>query len=550
MAVEDKNMAMNSVGSSSNLPDTKNSVVKRATLEYLSTIDLNQPPSPDVLEKELVNAVKVEFDLVNSIRAKGDKLTAPKILEPSQIADVIMRLYYVANVAADMSSESTYDILAIYQQDGQNEGVYVCDDKALNRLIRQYNYSISGKDIEEVKRVLVDEAPRMIACHEPNLVAVNNGIFDFDTKTLLPFTPEKVFLSKSKVNYNVNAKNIVIHNPDDNTDWDVESWMHTLSDDDEVVNTLWEVLGAIIRPNVSWGKAAWFYSESGNNGKGTLCELMRQLCGPGTFASVSLAEMGKDFGLEPLIHSSAIIVDENNVGTFIDKAANLKSLITHDVVTINRKYQTPVSHKFYGFMVQCLNEMPKVKDKSDSFYRRQLFIPFTKCFTGAERKYIKDDYLKRREVLEYVLYKVLNMDYYELSTPEACKTALEEYKEFNDPVREFAAEIVPQLAWNLVPNRFLYDLYKSWYSRNVGNSGCQGRNTFLGSFMQLLPLYPEWQKCKDESTTGRMDASEPLIAEYELHSWKNKKYNGKDVDLICKLNPLPKKFDGILRINS
>ena len=79
--------------------------------------------------------------------------------------------------------------------------------------------------------------------------------------------------------------------------------------------------------------------------------------------------------------------------------------------------------------------MPRVKDKSDSFYRRQLFIPFTKCFTGAERKYIKDDFLKRKEVVEYVMYKVLNMYYYQFDVPEACKNALEEYKEFNDPVR-------------------------------------------------------------------------------------------------------------------
>ena len=72
-------------------------------------------------------------------------------------------------------------------------------------------------------------------------------------------------------------------------------------------------------------------------------------------------------------------------------------------------------------MVQCLNEMPRIKDKSDSFYRRQLFIPFTKCFTGEERKYIKQDYLKRTEVLEYVLYRVLNMNYYELDTPQTCQ---------------------------------------------------------------------------------------------------------------------------------
>ena len=52
--------------------------------------------------------------------------------------------------------------------------------------------------------------------------------------------------------------------------------MNTLSDDKGVVTILWQILGAIIRPNVSWNQACFMYSESGNNGKGTLCALMLQ----------------------------------------------------------------------------------------------------------------------------------------------------------------------------------------------------------------------------------------------------------------------------------
>lgn len=127
--------------------------------------------------------------------------------------------------------------------------------------------------------------------------------------------------------------------------------------------------------------------------------------------------------LEPLTRATAIIVDENDVGTYIDRAANLKAVITNDVIQINRKNKMPISYQFYGFMVQCLNELPKIKDRSDSFFRRQLFIPMTKCFTGKERKYIKNEYLHRKDVLQYVLHRVLNMDYDTLSEPEACKAA-------------------------------------------------------------------------------------------------------------------------------
>ena len=233
----------------------------------------------------------------------------------------------------------------------------------------------------------------------------------------MPFSPDYIFTSKSRVNYVVNPPLPVYHNPDDNTDWDVESWIRELSDDPEIVNSIWEILGAILRPHVRWNKAAWLYSTSGNNGKGTLCELMRSLVGRGSYASIPIADFGKDFLLEPLIRSQAIIVDENDVGQYLDRAANLKAL-------------------------------------------------------------------------EYVLWRVLNMNYYTLSEPEACKAALAEYKEYNDPVRQFVSEMLPQCVWDFLPFKFLYDLYKSWL-REVSPAGTPvGKTTFTNELLAHLKEDP------------------------------------------------------------
>src|SRR5690606_20490688 len=181
--------------------------------------------------------------------------------------------------------------------------------------------------------------------------------------------------------------------------------------------------------------------------------------------SIPLSDFGKDFALEPLVRTNAIIVDENDVGTYIDKAANLKAVVTGDVIQINRKYRMPVAFEWHGFMVQCLNELPRFKDKSESFYRRQLFVPFKKSFTGREKKYIKDDYLKRPEVLRYVAKRVLvDMDHYALSEPAPTKALLAEYKDFNDPVRAFWEEFRLRLAWDLAPFTFLYALCKAWFA--------------------------------------------------------------------------------------
>ena len=337
------------------MASTKDLTIKRVTDDYLDSIDINNPPAPEQVAYDIIALERNEFDLYNSAAMKNAKWKIQDRLLPVQIAEIMVRLHNIVRIESFPRCESEYTLLGIYQYDGEDEGTYVTSEDAFYEIAKKYCYGLSKHEKEELLSNIREVAPRVQPCREPNLIAVNNGIFNYDTKQLMPFTPDLVFMSKSRVDYNHAAQNIVIHNPIDGTDWDIDSWMDALSDDPEVVQVLWQVLGAIIRPNVPWGLSAWFFSESGNNGKGTLCELMRQLCGEGTYASISLSEFCKDFALEPLTHASAIIVDENDVGTYIDKAANLKAVVTGDVIQINRKFKQAISYKFKGFMVQCLN---------------------------------------------------------------------------------------------------------------------------------------------------------------------------------------------------
>lgn len=534
---------------------TYNQVLRDKTTDYLQTINPASPPTPDEIEAEILHAVSLEFEAMNAVMPKTQKkFVAPKTLIPTQVALILNHLYPICSIqSGGENSHDDNDIVALYCESGENAGTYVSSDKVLFSLAREYKFDLTKREFEEIlytMRSLVATKTRSV---DPDLIAVNNGIFNYKTKQLMPFSPDYIFTSKSHVNYIDKPPLPVYHNPDDNTDWDVESWIQELSDDPEIVNSIWEILGAIIRPHVRWNKAAWFYSTSGNNGKGTLCELMRNLVGHGAYASIPIADFGVDFLLEPLTRSQAIIVDENDVGQFLDKAANLKAVITNDVIQINRKFKTPIAYQFYGFMVQCLNEMPRVKDRSDSFYRRQLFIPFEKCFTGRERRYIKNDYLHRQDTLEYVLWRVLNMDYYALSEPEACKEALAEYKEFNDPIRQFVSEMLPQCVWDFLPFAFLYDLYKAWF-RQVSPSGTPvGKTTFINELLTLLKsdLTIGWlcdDKAKQVRVGTMMAKPEYLIVQYDLSSWKNKTYRGNDLDAIC--TPVQnEKHRGIRRVN-
>lgn len=531
----------------------RDNLVDQATKAYLNTLNMQSLPSIKDLKEQLYTRTIELLMVTNNSLDKETRLQLPSGLTENQIYQVISKLYHVRRIAcSNANSNPDLDVLAVYQPDGPDAGLYSDSSLVLRKLIRSFNLDLSQRSIQNVMDMLQESSPRVFRTDDPDLIAVNNGIFNYATKQLMEFSPDYVYLSKSRVNYNPNAVNVVIHNDDDNTDWDVESWMNELSDDKEVVQLLWEILGAIVRPFVPWNKSAWFYSNKGNNGKGTLCSLMRNLCGKDSFASISLSDFGKEFMLEPLIRSTAIIVDENDVGVFIDKAANLKAVVTGDAIQINRKFKAPFAFQFRGFMVQCLNEFPRIKDRSDSFYRRQLFVPFAKCFTGIERKYIKADYLQRTEVLEYVLMKVLHSNYYTLSEPVVCKEALDEYKEFNDPVRQFLFDILPQVKWDILPYKFLYELYKAWFAETSPSGRPQSRNTFLLDLKAALDGvgnqvgWFDGGKSRYRSSM-HMIGPEPLIAKYNLTSWYNPNYMaGMDIDKKC--TPKLKEFySGIVR---
>ena len=529
---------------------TRNQIIDETTDAYINSLNMNNLPSPEEMAASLTTLLENEFTLENQTRPKGRSFNIPETLLFDQIAALMATIYPIARIScAGASADTEYDLLALYMDSGPDEGTYTTSEEELYKLAIRFNRRLSTREFDEIIKRLRALVPRKTRCMDRDLIAVNNGIFDFDKKILMPFSPEYVFMAKSHVDYNPAAANVTIHNNDDGTDWDIESWMSDLSDDPEIVELLWQILSAIIRPHVRWNKSAWLYSETGNNGKGTLCELMRQLCGETAYAAIPLSQFGVRFALEPLVRSTAIIVDENDVGTFIDKAANLKAVITNDVISIDRKYKVALHYQFYGFMVQCLNEFPRVRDKSDSFYRRQLFIPFNKCFTGHERKYIKNDYLRRPEVLEYVLYKVLHMNFYTLSEPDACRSVLDEYKEFNDPVRQFFEELQDEFAWDLLPFSFLYDLYKYWFKRNSPSGSVQGKNTFINEIVNIANAGNKWY-CIDKSKTlrvgNKMQKKELLIAKYDVKEWQDQIYSGHDINRICT-PVLNSYYRGLLR---
>ena len=538
------------------MADTRQTVIHRAIESYFAKKTISEPYDYEKIAGEITATINNAIIDANTHHLTNNaKWRLVTDIGPNEVAGILIHLHTIRNISLLETKSARGDdsaVLGFYQTNGPQKGIYVVSRARIEAIIYEASCKkFNRKEIEDTKNVLELLSPMVLPTRKSSLTAVANGIYDQDIGKLLPFSPEYVFLSKSPVPYDPDAINPVIYNPSDRTKWDIESWVEELSDDPGIPQLIWEIISASLRPNHRWDKSVWLYSQVGNNGKGTLCKLIRGLVGAENCASISVADFSKEFMLTPLISASMVLTDENDVNQYIDKSANYKAAVTGDPILINRKFESPITISFSGLVVECMNGLPKTKDKSGSFYRRLLLVPFKKSFTGMERKYIKADYLQRDEVLKYALKRALELQFDELSEPAATTEAFTEYKEFNNNVIQFWEEMESQFQWDRLPIDFVYDLYCKWHRRNSPEGKPTSKAMFKNELKQVIETDPKWESKLERTDIIRKPAgtlpAEPLISEYDLEHWYNPTYRGTNPTQRVTGANVPDRFRGIVR---
>ena len=509
----------------------------RATQAYLSTNDISDK-SADVIADEALQTIKLFIKQHNEGLDKSERFGFPKTLPPEAIKliicekHIIKRVHYCTSVVDD-----NFD-LAFYEE---KEGIFNTNPQALRRLIKAYNHSLKQSEYKTIVEDLKSEVEGVLRDSTPYLIAVNNGIYNRHTKTLEPFSPEHVFLSKIRTEYNPNATDVNING------WSVKGWFDSLSSIPEIVKLLWLVILAMLTPHISWNKAICLYNPTGNNGKGTFLQLCTNLIGSENCFTIDF-DRNSDFYLQGIERASAAISDECS-SSIITKSKDFKSLITHDKIKVNRKGIPMIDARPELSFLFCSNTLLRFSEKTDAIYRRILYIPFESRFDAkTENKAIKGDYINRQEVLQYVLKTVLDLpEISKLPEPEPCKAILYQMKLFNDSVRAFLEEILPKTVWQLLPYQFLYDLYRAWFNENLPSGKPVSKQTFG---LQCKQIYHnsneyEWHET-GIPTRNLMDEDEWLIDEFNLTGWMNNGYTGSDrqkkID-FCRLS----SYTGLLK---
>lgn len=543
-------------------------IIEKTTNTY---IDSYQPlPDEIVCSYEVVEEINNETQSENKNRPDTNKLRYFKDIPDLAVAMLIAAREDVALIApgdksqtnreVNMTDEQRFQLpVGIYQYNGDNEGVWEVSNDPLGAfgiLVEKYKPGATKKTKQEIF-ILVKRRLRIVRkCVIPHYVPVNNGIWDMESKILFPFSEDLVFTSKLHTNLNLAAVNPVISTPDG--DWDVDTFFDELGSPGFVKSIL-EVIQAACLPLAPRNKMVLFYNTAGNNGKGTICQMIRNLLGEEVVISIPIDEFSVKFALADLPHAIAIITDENNTNSFSKGLGNLKAVITGDVVKVEQKYEKSYNFAYRGIVIQCLNDMINGNDKSGSFKRRLHIIPFENCFTGKEKRYIKERLIYRTDVLEYILKMVLvDMDYREEFTEtSATKAALELYTKTTNSVVAFLEEILPECKWDLLPaTDFLYSAFKSWY-REVSPSGkVIGRNDFIDSVKEFIAtdenMKLEWEWTDSTRSKGYIDCDkkEPLLDRYDLTAFMDNTFGAYVNREFVYEYRLKEKYSGLKRCSA
>ncbi|MGO1971622.1 MAG: phage/plasmid primase, P4 family [Propionibacteriaceae bacterium] len=519
-------------------PALRDHIIQRVTLAYVKTIDPDDPPEPWLIRQQLVAAVNQIIEQENRKFPKDDKGSRHnkiKELEPVQVAQIVHRLHHIAEVTpGGADSDDGLGVLAIYQEDDEFAGLYRRADLGLlSRLARQFNYGNTDRWFTEFERSVREFAPKVTEDQDPDLVVMGNLIYDYRTDERISFSPDHVYLARNSETDLIEEQHPVpeVHDDDGNVIWNYEAWWRETVPDEGTREYCQSVIGAALRPSVDWQVMPAMHSESGSNGKGSILEHVRALVGQRHCVSVPLKAYSSQFGKEQLIGKRLNLPDETPVGEFIKDASDLKSIITNDPITIDRKHKTPISYKPRIFTVLTLNGALNFQDKSESMDRRLAIIPMTQRFTGAAKDpAIKTDYLLRREVCEYIAYKVLveMPKYWQLDEPPSVQRALHRHKVETNTVLAFFEEYKDEFQRPFLPFAMLHALYKADLRDRSVRANPVDQNTFTKEIKTLFDP-AEWVVPSTPSGADRklsayvwLSADEPVLDPFEFDPgvWK------------------------------
>jgi putative DNA primase/helicase len=208
------------------------------------------------------------------------------------------------------------------------------------------------------------------------IVACANGLLDVGRRTLLEHDPRFFNQTSVPFEYDVGAE-------------PPARWLAFLDElwpeDEDSVRALAEWFGYIVSGRLDLHKILLLVGPT-RGGKGVIARTLGALVGPENVAGPTLASLGTDFGLAPLLGKPLAVVSDARLDgrgsqTVVERLLNVSG---EDTITVNRKYRDQWTGKLPSRFMVISNELPRLGDASATIANRFVTLLLSRSWLGNE----------------------------------------------------------------------------------------------------------------------------------------------------------------------
>ena len=267
------------------------------------------------------------------------------------------------------------------------DGIFIPNGEAVidehcTRLMREAHLErmLNAHVLREVKNKITIDAYRNREEFDasPELVCLNNGVFNIDTKDFLPHAPDFCMLVKLPITYNAEAFP---------TKFDTFLRQVVAA---ENIPLMYEIMGYCLYRRYSHHKAFMFIGE-GANGKSTYIEVVRRMLGEDNCVNIPLQELEESRFSKGNLYRKLANLSPDLSSRAMKTSGTFKMATGGDALTVDKKFKDMFTFTNYAKFIFSANRIPQSPDDSDAFFRRWVIINFPNKFEGKnDDKLLKD----------------------------------------------------------------------------------------------------------------------------------------------------------------
>lgn len=383
---------------------------------------------------------------------------------------------------------SDLDVKRLIQLEADKEDFVVLDN-TLNNIVATLKTLPYLKDVPEMKRDHIPLKNGSLAVSATNPPKLEQHSPENGNKYVLPF------------DYDPNAKCPVF-----------DAFLKSLDLGKENEDLIQEIFGYFFLPMnaLNLQKCVFFYGP-GANGKSTMANLLFYMLGGIKNCSTLRVDQLNGFELARVLDKPANIGSEVTSGkNYIDTQV-LKSIVSGDALTINRKYKDPIDYVPQCKFLFTVNSLPNVSDSSHGFARRLLIIEFNKIIpVEFQDEQLLDKLMKEASgVFNWLLEGIERLLTHNgfTNTAQSDLVVVKNYSESN-PVYLWAESHIYYEEGNFERTDWLYQSYRKWAidsgfnALNITNFAKELKKVLAESFGWEISLGRESSKGRKRGFTN------------------------------------------------